>query len=70
MLGLELIECDSVVFFEPKLLLWLCRGIADASPCSLNAAAMAAWAVEEAPALTLLRRLTRWEGLVAAKEME
>lgn len=31
---------------------------------------MAACAVEEAAELTLFRRLTRWEGLVADKEIE
>lgn len=31
---------------------------------------MAACAVEEAAELTLFLRLTRWEGLVAAREME
>ena len=31
---------------------------------------MAAWAVDEAEALTLLRRLTRWEGLLAERDME
>lgn len=70
MLGLALIDCDSVFFREPTLLRWPWRGIEDASPWSLNAAAMAAWAVKEAAALTLFRRLTRWEGLVAAKEIE
>lgn len=70
MLGRVLIDCDSVDFFDPILLLWPCSGMVDASPCSLNAAAIAAWAVEEAAALTLFRRLTRWEEFVAAKEME
>jgi|SRR5271156_6492880 len=70
MLGLAFIDCDSAPFREPRLLLWLESGIADASPCSLNAAATAAVAVLEADALTLFRRLTRWEGFVAVREME
>lgn len=31
---------------------------------------MAAWAVLEAPELTLFLRLTRWEGFVADREIE
>lgn len=41
MLGLALMECESALL-EPKLLLWLLVGMADTSPCSRRAAAMAA----------------------------
>lgn len=65
MAGRACIECASP-FRELMLLRWK-----DALPDSLNAAAMAAWAVvEEAVALTLFLRLTRWLGLLADKEME
>lgn len=70
MLGRLVIESEAVFLLEPVLRRWLCKGRVDASPCSLNAATMAAWAVEEAAELTLFLRLTRWEGLVAAREME
>jgi hypothetical protein len=70
MLGRALIDCDSVPFLGPWLFLWIASGIIDASPCSLNAAATAAAAVLEADALTLFRLLTRWDGFVAAREIE
>lgn len=60
-------ECASP-FLEPMLR--RCER-ADAFPGSFNAAAsMAACAVDEEAALTLFRRLTRWVGLFADRDME
>jgi hypothetical protein len=68
MAGLEFMDWDCASpFLEPILLRW---EILDAFPESFNAAAIAAWAVDEAAALTLFRRLTLWVGFVAESDME
>lgn len=69
MLGRALIECDSLCFLLPMLR--RCDVVvAGTSPFSLSAAAIAACAVLDADAFTLLRRWTRCVGFVADSDNE
>ena len=68
MLGLALTDCDSAFFLEEILFRCWPEGIADASPYSFSAVAIATGLAAEA--FTLLRRLTRWFALEADNERE